>query len=411
MVLSVKRFASTCCFLAFQAVLFTLFVPSAFATDDIRSGKIITTDADTLHGEILMADTYSLSWRVQFREEGESSFRNFRAFDIFAYYIEDEAAYYSVQGDFDVEGLQTVFMREESSGTVKLYSSRITRDHTAFFARNREGRLIYLRQEFYIDQLKSVFRECARFLQRERHPQRTYRYNEEGMIRAFAEYYKCEGDPVSHLESRLIPQERTTRFGIIGGLNSSNSRITDDNNLYQDVPFDYVTGFTIGAFVDFPLTERLFLQPEIFYTTRGGTTSVRFFQPPGVDYTIVSDDEITMTFNYVGVNIPIRREWELAGFRPFISGGPVIGYLVKREAFMQREVINEDDEFETQEGEIIGLYKNLSFGINAAVGMRVPFGTYSFFVTSRYSRLFSNLDSQTDSFRTTSLEFVTGFSF
>ncbi len=409
MVLSVKRVAGACSFLA----LLLLFSASpASAMEDIRSGKIITTQADTLRGDLIKTDSYSQSWRIQFREEGNSTFRTYRPFDIYAYYIGDAEAWFSVQGEFEGEGSQNVFMREEATGRVKLYSTHLTRERVVFFARSQDDRLVYLWEEFYLEQLERLFGNCGQFLMDERHPQRRYRYNMDGMLSAFSAYYECLGDPVAEFEGRITEQTRSIRFGVHGGLNTSNSRITDEISLYQDVFFEYQTGFTVGLFVDFPLTEHIFLTPEMFYSTRGGFASVRVADPPGAEFTIVSDDEISATFNYIGLNIPVRREWQLAGTRPYVAGGPAIGYLVKREASLQREVIIiEDDERVTVEGDVIQFYKDLAIGLNVAAGIRVPLGNYSLFFSSRYSRLFSNLDSQTPSFRTTSLELIGGFSF
>lgn len=58
-------------------------------------------------------------------------------------------------------------------------------------------------------------------------------------------------------------QENGTKFGVKGGANFSNfyTDDVDDNNV--------LTGFNIGLFAKLPISDNIFLQPEISYTGKG----------------------------------------------------------------------------------------------------------------------------------------------
>ncbi|MCH8556908.1 MAG: PorT family protein [Balneolia bacterium] len=384
------------------------------SSQDSVTGKLITTSADTLYGSILLGDQYDHSWRVRFREEGAESYIIYRPHEVFMYEKNGSFRYFSVEGDFEDDGLLTVFMREDIRGDITLYSTKLTRDRAAFLVRERDGRLSYLQTLFYIDQLRSIFAGCNEFLRGGERISRRYRLTHEGMYSAFASYYECAE---SEARWAVEPEEtsRKTRFGVTAGFNTSNMRITGSNNIYRGVAFDYVPGYTFGVYLDIPVfSKNFFFKPELLFTSRGGEASVPFPlpNPPAL---LLTDDEIEGSFRYLMFNFPLRYETSLLGVNPYISGGGIIGILVGRNATVNRLTLpldnDPDAEAEIIENDLFQFYNDISLGLNLGLGVRMPIGSVDLFTEGRYTRIFSNLDDSVDSFRTTALEILVGFSF
>lgn len=378
-------------------------------------GFLITTDADTLRGQVLLADAYDHSWRVQFRPEGESTFRIFRPYEVYSYGTDGGFTWYSVQGDFDEEGLQTVFIREDITASVTLYSTQITRERTDFFIRPGENRLIYLQRGFYVMQLESVFGECGTFMRNHERAARAFRYTEQGMARAFGTYFACSGETETAVwrVDRFERAPRPFKLGVMAGFNTNNSRITAfETNLYAGVAYDYEPGFSVGVFAEVPVPlNGVTFKPELFFTTRGGSTVIPYPLPNPPEQ-LLTNDELTNRFTYVMLNLPLMREYEVFGLRPFVQGGVMLGWLTSTESRVGRMVLTAEGEEAFREADVISLYKNLSTGLNLGLGLRVPVSAQqSLLFEGRYTRIFSNIDDGVDSFRTTALELMVGFSF
>lgn len=378
-------------------------------------GFLITTDADTLRGHLLLSDAYDHSWRVQFRAEGESTFRILRPYEVYSYGIDGGFTWYAVQGDFDDEGVQTVFIREDIVGSVTLYTVQLTRERTDFFVRPGDHRLIYLQRGFYVMQLETVFGDCAGFMRNHERAARTFRYTASGMARAFGTYFECSGETETAVwrVERFQRNPRAFNWGVMAGLNTNNSRITAYNtNLYAGAAYEYELGFSAGIFAEIPLARNgLTFKPELFFTTRGGRAEIPFPLPNPPEQPL-SLDKLTNRFTYVMLNLPLMQEFEVVGLRPFVQGGVMLGYLTTGDSRVSRTVLTEEGEVAFREFDVISLYKNLSTGLNLGLGLRLPVSaSQSLLLETRYTRIFSNLDDGVDSFRTTALELMVGFSF
>jgi opacity protein-like surface antigen len=98
-------------------------------------------------------------------------------------------------------------------------------------------------------------------------------------------------------------------YGIKGGLNLATVRYLNDDNSKARI------GFNVGALVEIPLQDNLFLRPEVLYSSKGFAYSATQYSREGV-----------MKLNYV--NIPV-----LFGIRPSpkvaLMAGPELGFLQK----------------------------------------------------------------------------------
>ncbi|MFN7704345.1 MAG: porin family protein [Chryseotalea sp.] len=99
------------------------------------------------------------------------------------------------------------------------------------------------------------------------------------------------------------------KFGLKGGLNLSKEKFEDSG---VSVESENRTGFHVGFFIQAPITEKLFFQPEVFYSQEGGELNVSGF---------TVKDELDF------VNVPLLLK--IAPAKSFnLVVGPQIGFLV-----------------------------------------------------------------------------------
>ena len=392
-------------------ILFFLFllIPAHFSSGQLLAygnderGFILDNSGDRVEGFFPEMDAYERTRHLLFIPEGKTEPQRLGIDDFtYAETISGEKLKpfpQSVSGSA-IGGFIGTKMYDTD---IKLYSARSQSSVRHFYVINRDGAALYLSPQRYQLQLRSVFGDCSGVV-------RDYWDINEGytvsyMTRLFSEYDRCMSGEVIR---------RGVRFGVITGFNSSNMSVTSSNNIYQGVAFGYLPGFTFGVYLDVPVwRDKVYFKPEVLYTSRGGETSVPFPGPsPGL--ILLTDDELNASFRYAVLNLPVRYEISVLGVNAYVSGGAMLGWLVSGEATASRLIIlddSEDDEAFVFENEILEADDDISFGLNAGVGVRMPLGPVDLFAEGRYSRIVSNLGFQSATFRTTALEVLVGFSF
>ncbi|MFN3639736.1 MAG: porin family protein [Flavobacterium sp.] len=96
------------------------------------------------------------------------------------------------------------------------------------------------------------------------------------------------------------------KFGVKGGVNFSNFGGSDAKSLNSDM----LTGFHIGALVEFNLLENLSLQPEIMYSTKGAKT------------------ENFGDINYNYVTVPVLAKFYIITDKLSLEAGPQFSFLI-----------------------------------------------------------------------------------
>lgn len=157
------------------------------------------------------------------------------------------------------------------------------------------------------------------------------------------------------------------QFGIRGGLNLS-TVVGDD----VDEP-DNRTGFYAGLLVEAPLSERISLQPEVFYGTQGFDLAD---QP----------DQVDSSFKIDYIQVPVLLKiYIIDGLN--IHVGPQFGFKVNEEVDLNGE--NASIDFDTD------TINDFDFQITS--GVEYKFGK-NLFAQARYSRGFSELIEDTDAY-------------
>ncbi|MGV9004204.1 porin family protein [Flavobacterium sp.] len=115
------------------------------------------------------------------------------------------------------------------------------------------------------------------------------------------------------------------KFGVKGGLNSSNITNTDGSKA--------LVGFHVGGLAEFKVSEKFAVQPELLYSTQGA-----------------GSDGGDLKLDYI--NIPIMAKFYVAE-KFSIQAGPQIGFLMTAKA---------DGE------DVKDFFKTTDFGVNIGVG-------------------------------------------
>ncbi|RMB63870.1 PorT family protein [Dokdonia sinensis] len=115
------------------------------------------------------------------------------------------------------------------------------------------------------------------------------------------------------------------------------------------------TSFHAGAFVEFEVSERFSLQPELYYSSQGAKQDFRFNQGD-----VSSTLEVTQQQDYLVE--PLLAKF-YATDRLFIEAGPQIGFLLKATGETSGVVEIEDEDIED-------FTTNTDFALNLGVGYR-----------------------------------------
>ena len=107
-----------------------------------------------------------------------------------------------------------------------------------------------------------------------------------------------------------------------------------------------------GVQVDFPLTDMFVLQPELLYSPKG--------------YSEKTTPTLTtlVKINYLELPLLLRMQWQLGTVRPFVLGGPFMGYLLGVSSTLSTSIASE-------ESDIKNLLKVLDYGFYFGAGSEV----------------------------------------
>ena len=138
-------------------------------------------------------------------------------------------------------------------------------------------------------------------------------------------------------------------FGAKGGLNLATVTGNDLHNVSLH------PSFHVGGFVNFLVTDKITVQPELLFSGKG-----------------VKSDEGTFNFGYI--DIPVLAQYNSQGF--FVEAGPQVGFLVSAKQKVNGNNVDFKGNMKSTDlSWLLGIgYKTLSgFG----VGARYDFGFYN----------------------------------
>jgi hypothetical protein len=171
----------------------------------------------------------------------------------------------------------------------------------------------------------------------------------------------------------LVSVNAQTSFGAKAGVNVA--------KLIGDVPDnESLIGFNAGLFAEITLADSFYIQPELFYSTQGGT----------FDFPIIGSTDLKLNY----INLPIMFKYDVAN-RFYLEAGPQVGFLVAADL----GDLDVKDSYETTD-----------FGVN--FGLSYGF-TEKIFAQARYNIGMTNIvkDNGDDKVSNAVMSFSLGYKF
>ncbi len=165
------------------------------------------------------------------------------------------------------------------------------------------------------------------------------------------------------LSNTVIAQEKSIRYGAKAGLNLSSIIVKDSDGLKPR------TSFHVGGVVEFPITEKFSIQPEILYSPQG-------FIDKGKDNSF----NFKSVFKLDYLNIPIMAKYYVTKGLS-IEGGPQIGFLLSAKADVKQTNLA-TGKTETKSLNIKKELSTVDLGANIGVGYQLDMGV---FLQGRYN--------------------------
>jgi len=130
----------------------------------------------------------------------------------------------------------------------------------------------------------------------------------------------------------LVVSAQDSKYGLIGGLNYSN--VLGDINQGDS---DYRSSFHIGAFAEFPISEKIAFAPQIIYSSQGYKNSSNDFNFGNIESSVFAGDSEykgSRRLNYL--NMPLLFKFNLT--RKFsLDVGPQVGFLINDALVVEKE--------------------------------------------------------------------------
>jgi hypothetical protein len=139
-------------------------------------------------------------------------------------------------------------------------------------------------------------------------------------------------------------------FGVKSGINIANSCNSNTNSRIS---------FHLGATVEFSISDKLSLQPELVYSAQGAKNS-----------------DITINTDFI--NVPVMVKYYVID-NLSIEVGPQIGFLIKSEAKSENSTLIRNSK---------NLFKSVDYGFNIGAGYKLVSGLN---FALRYNMGFSNI--------------------
>ena len=151
----------------------------------------------------------------------------------------------------------------------------------------------------------------------------------------------------------FISAQKDIQYGVKLGFNVSTL-----NGDLQDS--GYKPGIIIGGVVDFIFNDKFSLQPEILYSSQGGTYAVKTIEEPAQVTT-----DYSLNLGYLA--IPVMGQYHFSNF--FVEFGPQISFLMFAERHNEK-VSTYDDVIAvvTSKDDLKDQIKPVDFGLNFGLG-------------------------------------------
>ena len=175
------------------------------------------------------------------------------------------------------------------------------------------------------------------------------------------------------------------KFGAKAGVNFSTLSVADQKETYggreiiTKINTGYRTGFHVGAFVEYGVSDNLFVEGGLAYNNLGSTVESAEASVNG--QTIGKREFKDTSFTLNTINVPLWVKYDISGFRPKV--GLDLGYLLNVKAKNENTTTTYDD-----------LEKRFDLGLGLGAEYNLPMGL---FFDATFNLGLLNLASKEDS--------------
>lgn len=182
----------------------------------------------------------------------------------------------------------------------------------------------------------------------------------------------------------IMSANAQVHFGVLGGVNLAT--VSVDPMPEEGLEFSNLTCFGFGGVLDYYLGESIALHLEPMYLQKG-TKMIMTMEGLG---------ELTGEMNASYIEIPVMLKFEFGAnnVRPYIMGGPTIGYRLSAE--MKTSFGGEEQTEDMKE-----TTKDFDYGVVFGGGVSMQMGNNTFFVEGRYSLGLANINDDPEDTDTT----------
>lgn len=174
------------------------------------------------------------------------------------------------------------------------------------------------------------------------------------------------------------------KFGAKAGVNFSTLSVADQKEtifgkeVTTKINTGYRTGFHVGAFVEYGVSDNLFVEGGLAYNNLGSTVESAEASVNG--QTIGKREFKDTSFTLNTINVPLWVKYDIAGFRPKV--GLNLGYLLNVKAKKENTTTTYDD-----------LEKRFDLGLGFGAEYNLPMGV---FVDATFNLGLLNLASKSE---------------
>lgn len=211
-----------------------------------------------------------------------------------------------------------------------------------------------------------------------------------------------------------MAQDKPLKFGARGGLNLAN--ISED---FESVPIDLddtpiiadfkksnYTTYGVGGFLEYWLSPAFAVQVNALYSLKGVKAKTDFnlnFVDEGT--TIYVNGDLNGTVKMAYFSLPVLAKFafgDVSAARPYILGGPEVGFLLTAKAIMEAEADISFNGFSTtqsfdEDEDIKDNLESTEFALNFGAGLEFPFSSVRGFIEGRYGLGLTKVNKKTES--------------
>ena len=168
------------------------------------------------------------------------------------------------------------------------------------------------------------------------------------------------------------------KFGVTAGVNASNVIVSNIDNTYSyDYNHDFKLGFQAGLVMDYSISEKFSIIPELLFSQRGNICKYYFNEPGKYDFNEPAHSQkssysqkFSTTLNYL--QLPINAAYKFnagSGSKLLIFAGSYLGYGLSGKCKWDETIgeIKTSGSYDVKFGSG-NAKKSIDFGLNAGVG-------------------------------------------